>query len=198
MARIDLVEPYAVRLARQSIRDSLMSHGEECILFHMYHVNDVPSTQERCPACFDDIYKGDESFNCTRCYGTSYDGGVAQVFRAWGIFTDSLDTEDQGRTGFWHPQNRSLQTEHMPDLWQRDYVVRVEEWTLDHRPVSIEGIYVMKDVSNESLRTGNRAGQTSVDNIAQECEIQRIAEEMPIYSYPIIGQVFHRYDGNAR
>ena len=36
MARLDLIEPYAVRFARQSIRDSLSSHGEEVVLMHAY------------------------------------------------------------------------------------------------------------------------------------------------------------------
>jgi hypothetical protein len=197
--RIDLVEPYAIRNMRQWIRDSLMSHGEECILIHMWHVNEAEALgQPRCPVCYDDIYKQGEKFDCERCYGTTYDGGVKDIYRAWGLFTDSQDEENFSKRGMWHPIARSMQTEHIPDLWQRDYVVRVTDWTIDHRPIDIDGIYVMKEVSNESLRTGNVAGQTQVDNIAQRCDLDRAAEEMPIYQYPIIGQVFNRFDGNPR
>lgn len=198
MARIDLVEPYAIRLARQSIRDSLMSHGEEYIALHMHHVNEAQGKVDRCPACFNDIYKQGDKFDCPTCYGTTFDGGVAAVWRAWGIFTDSDDSETFGKRGMWHPMASKIHTEHVPDLWQRDYAIRVTGWTLDHRPTGIDAIYVFKDVKNESLRTGNRRGQTDFDNVSQIAELQLIAEEMPIYKFPVTGRVFPRYDGKVR
>lgn len=198
MARIDLIEPYAVRFARQSIRDSLMSHGEECILFKTYHVNEDQDVQPRCPVCWDDVYEQNQSFDCDRCYGTGFDLGVKHVFRAWAIFTDAQDEEQISSRGYWHPQDCNMQTEHIPDLWQRDYVARISGWTADHRPTGVEGFYVLKQVTNESLRTGNRIGQTSFDNVGQRADVQHIAKEMPICKFPIIGQVFHRYDGRER
>ena len=196
--RIDLVEPYAVRQARQAIKNSLQSHGEECILLHMFHVNEVGPDVQRCPQCFDDLYKDGDKFDCPRCFGTTFDGGVRDAYRGWAIFTDSQDEETVSRQGVWHPIARSMHTEWQPDLWQRDYVIRVAEWSLDHRPVSIEGIYVMKEVQNESLRTGNYAGQTSVDNVGQRCDLDRVAEEMPIWRYQVVNQRFDRWDGAAR
>ncbi|ACH62120.1 hypothetical protein MYRNA_119 [Mycobacterium phage Myrna] len=198
MPRIDLAEPYAIRFARQSIKDALMMHGEECILMHMYHVNDVPKDQPRCAACYDDIYKQGDSSRCTRCYGTTYDGGVKEFWRSWAIFTDTQDQEDMNRQGVWHPRPRSIHTEWKPDLWQRDYVIRVARWTPDHRPVEIEGIYTFKEVNNESLRTGNVFGQTDFDAISQRGEVDRVSEQLPIYKFPALGRVIPRYDGRVR
>jgi hypothetical protein len=198
MPRIDLTEPYAIRQARQSVRDSLMSHGEECILLHMYHVNEVQDIQPRCQACFDDVYKQGERYDCDRCYGTTFEGGVAQAYRAWALFTDAVDVETFGKRGIWHPIASSVQTEHLPDLWQRDYIVRVNRWTLDHRVAEVDGIYVLKQVTNESLRTGAMRGQTVYDTIAQRAELSMIADTMPIYLYPTKGVKFDRFDGRPR
>lgn len=129
MVRVDLTEPYAIRQAREAVRDSLRSHGEECVLLHMYHVNEVQDVVPRCPACYDDVYKQGERYDCPRCYGTTFDGGVARVHRAWALFTDAQDVETFGKRGLWHPIASSVQTEPFPDLWQRDYVVRVARWS---------------------------------------------------------------------
>ena len=198
MPRIDLPEPYAIRQARQSVRDSLMSHGEECVLLHMHHANEAQDEIPRCPACYDDIYKQGDRYDCSRCYGTTFDGGVAQVFRAWAIFTDANDEETFGKRGFWHPIANSIQTEHLPDLWRRDYVIRVARWTQDHRVEEVDGIYVFKGVVNESLRTGAMRGQTDYDTISQRAELQLIAENMPIYLFPAVGIRFDRFDGRPR
>lgn len=198
MARIDLVEPYAVRLARQSIRDSLMSHGEECVLIHTWHANEGEGVQPRCPVCWNDIYKQADRFDCDRCYGTTFDLGVKQAYRAWAIFTDSNDDESFGRRGLWHPMASSMHTEHMPDLWKRDFVIRVNRWSPDHRVLEVDGMYVMKQVTNESLRTGNAHGQTNLDNISQIADLDRISDDMPISRFPVIGQRFDRWDNKVR
>lgn len=200
MARIDLVEPYAIRLARQSIRDSLMSHGEECVLIHMLHVSEVENDPNypRCPVCYDDIYGTGAKFDCERCYGTTFDGGVKDIFRAWAMFTDADDDESFGKRGFWHPIASSVQTEHLPDLWKRDFVVRVGSWTVDKRIESVDSIYVFKSVTNESLRTGNMIGQTTYDTVAQRADLQQISPDMPIGLYPFVGTRFDRFDGHPR
>lgn len=198
MTRVDLPEPYAIRQAREAVRDSMRSHGEEAVLLHMYHVNEVQDLQPRCPACYDDIYKQGERYDCTRCYGTTFDGGVARAHRAWAIFTDANDAEVFSKRGLWHPVASSVQTEHQPDLWQRDYIVRVAEWTPDHRVKEIDSIYVLKQVVNESLRTGGMHSQTAYDTVGQRCDVQAIAENMPIYLYPVKGVRFDRFDGRPR
>ena len=198
MVRIDLTEPYAIRQARESVRDSLRSHGEECLLLHMHHANEAQDVVPRCPACFDDTYKQGDRYDCNRCYGTTFDGGVAQAFRAWAIFTDAQDVETFGKRGFWHPIASSIQTEHLPDLWQRDYVIRINRWTADHRVDEVDGIYVLKQVTNESLRTGAMRAQTNYDTIAQRAELSMIAENMPIHLFPTVGVQFDRFDGRPR
>ena len=198
MTRIELTEPYSIRQARESVRDSLRSHGEECVLLHMHHANEAQDVVPRCPACYDDIYKQGDRYDCSRCYGTTFDGGVAQAFRAWAIFTDAVDVETFGKRGFWHPIASSIQTEHLPDLWQRDYVIRVNRWTADHRVAEVDGIYVLKQVTNESLRTGAMRAQTVYDTIAQRAELSMIAENMPIHLYPTVGIRFDRFDGRPR
>lgn len=198
MVRIDLPEDYAVRQLREAVRDSLRSHGEEVILMHMFHVADPENTAERCHTCYNEVYKQGDNFDCPRCYGTTYEGGVKDIWRAWAIFTDNVDIENIGRRGVWHPVARQLHTEHIPDLWKRDYVVRVSRWTADHRVVSIEGIYVFDDVSNDTLRTGAQPGQTARDSVGQRASLNRISESMPVYKYPLVGRVFHRFDGKPR
>ena len=192
MPRIDLPENYAVRFARQSVNDSLMSHGEECVVLHTYHVNTDEDIQPRCPECYDDLYQAGQKNDCGTCYGTTFLGGIKDAYRVWGIFTDAKDEEDYGKRGVWHPVARNLHTEYYPDLWQHDFVVRVTHWSADHRPQNIEGIYVFDSVQNESLRTGNRPGNISLDNIGQRADLQRLAEQMPIHRYPILGVVFDR------
>lgn len=200
MPRLDLVEPYAIRLFRQNIRDSLRSHGEECILIHMMHANEVQDNPAypRCPVCFDDLYNQASKFDCDRCYGTTFDGGVKDIYRAWGIFTDADDSETFGKRGLWHPIASRVQTEHVPDLWQRDFVVRVGSWTRDHRVESVDAVYVFKNVENESLRTGAALGQTGFDTVSQRADLQQISSDMPINKYPFVGTKFDRFDGRER
>lgn len=198
MPVIKLPEPYAIRQARESVRDSLRSHGEECVLLHMYHVNEVQDKQPRCSWCFDEVYKQGDKYDCDRCLGTTFEGGVAQAFRAWAVFTDAQDVETFGKRGLWHPIASSVQTEPFPDLWQRDYVVRVAQWTQDHRVAEVDGIYVLKAVTNESLRTGSMNAQTAYDTIGQRADLSMVADTMPIYKYPVKGVKFDRFDGRPR
>ena len=198
MPRVDLPEDWAVGHLRQAVRDSLMSHGEECILLSMYHVARDQGTVPRCPDCYDDVYASDSRPDCTRCWGTSFDGGVSVAARSWGLFTDADNDENLRRDGVWANNNRQLQTEPHPELWQHDYVVKVLRWTKDHRPVSIEGVYVTDVVDVVSLRTGNLTGNTERDNVGQRTVLDRVPDDHVIYQYPIIGQRFDRIDGKER
>jgi hypothetical protein len=114
------------------------------------------------------------------------------------VWRKPFGPETFGKRGLWHPIASSVQTEHLPDLWQRDYVVRVGKWGPDHRVESVDGIYVFKQVVNESLRTGAMRGQTVYDTISQRADLQLIAENMPIHRYPVEGVQFDRFDGRPR
>lgn len=146
---IKLVESYSVQLARNSVRDSLQSHGEECIALSMYHVNADEKIQPRCPICFDDTYKQPDP-QCNYCYGTTFKGGIKYATRMWAMFADTSKVEAIRERGVWVPDAREMQCEAFPLFMERDYVVRVRKWTSDHRPLEIEGYYAIGQVSSET------------------------------------------------
>jgi hypothetical protein len=193
-SRIDLPENYAVGFARQAVRNSLQSHGEEVVLLSCYHINADYGSQPRCPECYDDLYQAGEKNDCPTCYGTTFLGGIKDVHRAWAIFTDAADQEDHTKRGVWHPIKRNVHTEYTPDIMEHDFIVRVTSWSTDYRPQGVEGIYVCDVVTNESLRTGNRPGQITLDAVGQRADVERLSEQMPIYRYPIVGTRFERAD----
>jgi hypothetical protein len=190
MPRIDLPEPYSVSLARQAVRDSLLSHGEECIALQMYHVNDDENIARRCPQCYDDIYKQSELANCGDCFGTTFAGGVKTAVRVWGLFTDQATAEQIGQNGVWAPDQRDVQTEPFPLLGEHDFIVRVRMWDSAHRPLEIEGFYGVQQVTRNSLRTGNRFGQARWDVVGQKATITEMQKNAPICSYSVVGVLF--------
>lgn len=199
MPRIDLPEDWAVRHHRQLVKDSLMSHGEECVILSMFHPN-ADKKQLRCTNCYDeDYHQSEDPQNCDVCYGTTFQGGVKSFARVWGMFTDQSQSEIIGRRGFWAADDREIQTEPFPDLIQHDYVVRVRKWSRDHIPLEVEGYYVCEVVTQDSLRTGNRFGQYSWDTIGQRAQIHKLqASSESITRFPVLGVRFDRLDGKVR
>lgn len=189
MPRIDLAEDYSVKLARQTVRDSLLSHGEECIVLQMYHVGTDENSAPRCPH-YDDIYKQSENSNCPQCYGSTFAGGVKSAVRVWGIFTDHVAAEQIGQNGVWTPDQRDMQTEAFPLLTEHDFVVRIRMWDSSHKPLEVEGYYGIQQVTRNSLRTGNRFGQFKWDVVGQKATITELQKNSPICSYPVIGVQF--------
>lgn len=187
---IKLVENYAVTMARQSIRDSLMSHGEECILLQMYHVGEDEGTAPRCPQCYDDIYKQSDAANCKDCFGTTFTGGVKAAIRVWGMFTDHVAAEQIGPKGVWTPDQRDMQCEPFPLLTEHDYLVRVRLWDASHRPTELEGYYGIQQVTRQSLRTGNRFGQWQWDVVGQKATVTELQKNSPICSFKVLNQTF--------
>jgi hypothetical protein len=187
---IKLVESYAVSMARRSMRDSLMSHGEECIALQMYHIHEDEGKAERCPQCYDDLYKQSNQANCEDCYGTTFAGGVKSAVRVWGMFTDQAEAEQIGAKGVWNPDQREMQVEPFPLLTEHDYVVRVRLWDTSHKPVEIEGYYGIQQVKRNSLRTGNRFGQWQWDVVGQKATITLLQKNSPIYAYDVLGTKF--------
>lgn len=184
---IKLVENYAVAQARRSMRDSLMSHGEECIALQMYHIHEDAGKAERCPQCYDDLYKQSNQTNCEDCYGTTFAGGVKSAVRVWGMFTDQAEAEQIGAKGVWNPDQREMQVEPFPLLTEHDYVVRVRLWDTNHKPVEIEGYYGVQQVKRNSLRTGNRFGQWQWDVVGQKATITLLQKNSPICAYDVLG-----------
>jgi hypothetical protein len=190
MPRIDLPENYSVSLARQAIRDSLLSHGEECVALQMYHVGQDENKADRCPQCFDDIYKQSDISNCTDCYGTTFAGGVKSAVRVWAMFTDHVVAEQVGQNGVWTPDQRDVQIEPFPALTEHDFIVRIRMWDALHKPIEIEGYYGVQQVTRNSLRTGNRFGQWGWDVVGQKATITELQKNSPIYAYPVVGVQF--------
>lgn len=187
---IKLVENYSVSLARKAIRDSLMNHGEECVLLQMYHVGVDDGVAPRCPQCYDDIYKQSTAANCTDCYGTTFAGGVKSAIRVWGMFGDHVIAEQVGPKGVWTPDQRDAQIEPFPLLTEHDYLVRVRLWDALHRPVEIEGYYGIQQVTRQSLRTGNRFGQWQWDVVGQKATVTELQKNSPICAFNVEGVAF--------
>lgn len=187
---IKLVESYSVQLARNSVRDSLQSHGEECIALSMYHVNADEKIQQRCPICFDDTYKQPDP-QCNYCYGTTFKGGIKYATRMWAMFADTSKVEAIRERGVWVPDAREMQCEAFPLFMERDYVVRVRKWTSDHRPLEIEGYYAIgQGIVRNSIRTGNRFGQWTWDVIGQRANVSELQRNSIICQFPVVNVEF--------
>jgi len=199
MPRIDLPEDYAVALLRQSVRDSLMSHGEEVIILSLYHVSSDEGTQPRCPVCYDDVYAQSENQQCTKCWGTTFDGGVRVAARCWALFTDQESQEESlGKHGVYGPDQRQVQVEYPPELRERDFIIRVRRWASDHTPLEIQGFYILGKPDPTSLRTGNRFGQYEWDYAGTVAPVSEASSSHVITKYPVRGETFARIDGKPR
>jgi hypothetical protein len=114
---------------------------------------------------------------CPVCFGTNlYDnvnqiGGVKQATRAWCIFTDHVVSEQYNQRGVIAPDQREVQCEAFPLLTEHDYIARVKRWDpITHTALSEPHFYNLTAVTRNSLRTGNRYGQTWEDVIGQKAQ----------------------------
>ena len=189
MAVVKLTEDYSVALTRNSVRDAMMYHGEQCIALSMYHVNKDEKTYPRCSVCFDDIYKQPEQL-CTHCYGTTFEGGVKEAYRIWSVFSDKTAGETYGQKGVWSADQREIQCEAFPLLLEHDYIVRIRKWGDNFTPVEIEGYYGVQQVIRNSMRTGNRFGQWTWDVVGQKANVSELQNNSIITSFPVLGVSF--------
>lgn len=185
-------------MLQESVRDSLRSHGEECVVLAMYHVANHAGIVPRCPDCYDEVYATENRADCTRCWGTSFDGGVAQAARAWMLISGADNDETFRREGVWANNKRQVQIESYPELTQHDYIVRVKSWSRDHRPQAIDDIFVTGVMNVTSLRTGGRYGEYATAGVGQVTTLDHLPPEHLMYRYPVIGQKFDRLDGKER
>lgn len=185
---IKLVEDYAVKQARNLVRESLQTHGEQCIALAMYHPF-FDADRPNCPYCNDDVYTGSGE-NCSICWGTGIQGGVKYAAKVWAMFTDTPGVEKYDKRGVWVADVREIQTEAFPLLLEHDYVIRVRRWNENHTPAEIEGYYGIQQVTRDSLRTGNRFGQSAADIIGQKAQLSKLADNVNIAKFPVIGVPF--------
>lgn len=171
-----------------------MWHGEEAILLQMYRPEDGVA---RCPRCSYDVYQDGENL-CPVCLGTNFyndktqTGGVKDVRRAWCLFTDHVVSESYGQRGVIAPDVRQVQCEPFPLLSQHDFIARVRRWDpATHTPLCEPEFYSVQAVTRESLRTGNRYGQTWEDVVGQTAQCVWLPPRSNgIQLYPIKGVSF--------
>lgn len=202
MARVDLIEPFAVRQARKQVRESMQAHGEEIILFQLYHAS-ADRKAPRCPVCYDDIYSSSGDSQCPACYGTGFEGGYKSKFRSWAMLGATDMSEDIKRRGEYISTTGSVNFEGLPVLLENDIFVRVQSWSQDHRPLIIEGIYRIDQVKVDSLRTGNVFAQLPSSSVGQRSNYSRLDDESPFYKMLTDGTLSDqlpvlRYDGLDR
>lgn len=185
---IKLIEDYAVGQARNAVRDSLQMHGERCVLLSMYHPF-FDGDMAKCPFCTDDVYTGSGQM-CTICWGTGIQGGIKQAALVWGLFTDHQAQEKYETHGVWAADVREFQTEALPLLVEHDYVIRMRRWNDNGTPAEIEGYYGIQAVVRDSLRTGDRFGQSTTDVVGQRAQISKVSDATNIAKYPVIGVPF--------
>jgi hypothetical protein len=184
--------------ASQAVREALMTAGEECIVLHLYHVFEDDGTQPRC-SCYDNVYEQIADWECPLCYGTTFVGGIKNIWRAWGIFSDHPLSEKYAKPGMWTSDDRSVQLENEPTLMQHDFLVRVQQWDNYGAPVLLGDRFVIDEVKQSSLRTGNRYGQTIMDVYGNSGKIHRVPPNHPIQNYNIaLGTPLPRVDGLPR
>jgi hypothetical protein len=180
MARVDLVEPYAIRQLREMVRDSLRSHGEEVVVFRLFHPTSDPNA-ERC-WCYDEVYKDVETKDCPDCVGTGFQGGVKDVARIWAMFTASDNDEEFKKSGQYQHTKMSVQMEGQPTLMENDILARVLRWSNRHEPLEVEGFYILREIQVDSLRTGNDPARVQTNVVGQKSRTaMRLDEAHPIY-----------------
>lgn len=197
MARVDLAERHAVEQARRAVRDSLMSFGEESVLVAVRHVN-ADHGADRCHVCWDDVYKQPRMPDCSHCFGTTFESPVRAAARVWSLFADTSQNETIRNRGVWAADDRAFQTEALPQIIEHDFVVRVSEWSPAKEVLKVEGVYMVQEVFQDSLRTGARYGQTSFDVVGQRANVTKLHDLTGIYRMPVLGQRFSRLDGLQR
>ena len=202
MARVDLVEPYAVRDMRKRVKESMQAHGEEIILFTLYH-STLDRNAPRCPVCYDDIYSSSGDANCPACYGTGYENGYKAKFRSWAMLGVAEVGEDIKRRGEYMSTTGQVSLEGLPLVAENDIFARVRSWSQDHRPLEVEGLYRLDAVQVDSLRTGNVFGQLPSNSVGQRSRYSRLDDASPFYKMLRDGildpQVpVPRYDGEPR
>ena len=165
MAVIRLPQQYTANRQAEAVREAMMSVGEESILLVMYHPAIDQGTHPRCPRCYDADYAEDSDYQCPVCFGTTFNGGIKKMGRVWSIISDNTaQAELLRRFGEFEEDDRMIQIEAVNEVHQHDFVIRVQQWSSDHRVlVPGELLEVAQAPAPHSLRTGNRFGQSTAD-----------------------------------
>lgn len=186
---IKLIEPYHITQTRKDVRDAMMMTGEMCILLQCYHPSNDPDAA-RCQVCYNAVYKQAKEYDCPHCYGTTYEIGIKEAARVWGVFTQDDNDEPVTKHGVWDSNQRTAQFEAYPLLTQRDYVVRVSRWSKDYVPQAIDGVYQVGPVKVTTIRTGGGFDDQNYAAVGQVAQLSKMPLNSPIYRYQVIGKSF--------
>lgn len=186
MAVVRLPQPYASNHVSMQNFEALQSVGEQIIYLSMFHVNIDGESVPRCTNCYDEDYNQQDEFKCATCYGTTYEGGVKAVCRAWAIVGDAQNMEDFSKQGVWNKERVTAQLEITPVTMSNDYIIRVPRWSETNVPLELGDRYIIEDVGVRSVRTGARYGQVyRQDYFGQKTYMSKVDPNHPIQLYPV-------------
>lgn len=199
MAVIRIPQPYTSAWMANNTREAFMTMGEETILLHTYHVLADLGTIPRC-GCFNSTYEQSGNWECPHCYGTTFLGGIKSSYRMWGIFADHPIDETYSKQGQWTADDRSVQIEAEPTIMRHDFLIRVRQWDNLHNPISFGDRYVIGEVNQLTLRTGNLYGQQDdhADSYGQKANLHRLPPNHPIQQYVVPLGSINRIDNFPR
>jgi hypothetical protein len=193
MTVIRAPQVFANRRMAENVRESFQTVGELCIFIQMYHAfsedadtEDGTDRDTRCPRCWDPFYKESSDMNCEVCGGTGLAAnatsrGIKRYGWAWCVISDNkTGNEMERKYGEWLKDDREIQIEAGIEPEQHDYLMRVQEWSTDYRPLVLGTRFRLEDPYPYSVRSGNQYGQVINNTIGYMCRAQRIRNYQPV------------------
>jgi hypothetical protein len=167
--------------------------GSRVIILSTYNALDTPNAQ-RCKHCFNETFKASDDTayedGCPYCYGTTFEGGVRDIYLLNAIITDKNPDDTVYDRGIGLRDKRNLQVAPEVEYNFGSFILIPKNWTQDakgfYKPKDVE-IFISSARQAFTLRTGNGqnnfydktalAGYTSV--------IQRVTDNHPIHNFKI-------------
>jgi hypothetical protein len=192
---IRLPQAFANRRMAESVRESFQTVGEMCIFIKMLRVANedldkaVPERGARCPRCWDPFYKESSDMACPVCGGTGLAPsetsrrGMKQFGRAWCVVSDNVGKQGEliRKYGEWMEDDREMQLEAGIEPDHHDYLVRVQRWSSDGRPLELGARFQIDNPSPVSMRSGNEYGQSAYQNvIGYQFRAKRLRDYNPV------------------
>ena len=197
MAVIRLPQQYANRRMAENVRESFQTLGEVCIFIQMHHVfweDDDTETSTtpipRCPRCWDPFYKESSDMNCEICGGTGLapdttSRGMKKYGWVWCVISDNVANvgELKKKYGEWMPDDREIQLEAGVEPDQHDYLVRVQQWSSNYRPLVLGTRFRIENANYHSVRSGNQYGQAVDNTVGYKFRASRIRNYQPVTEF---------------
>lgn len=198
MEVVALLQPWAIDHEQTYHSEALQSFGEKVIVRVAWQVQDFEAgIVERCTECmqggtltiqqrYSDLYKEAGDSRCLNCFGIGFDGGFRPTtYIVYMLAVDDPDQRQRGQTGEVYSNVLDAQFLWEPVLAEGDMIVRVDEWVDDVTPASEEGRYRLDDISQQSVRTGQRMSNTDEITVSQQGRISRLPPDNIYYEVPV-------------